>query len=138
MKPSKILSLALLFVCVLLPTIIATSCDDYQSDYETCMSSAEDGEPCAFCAFSGLGTTTTVCLTEEEAKKMNGIYECEYQASSVRRSILPAFNETDFVRFTSGYSSSNAVKYADSYCASHSEWLCAEFVARALNAGSTF
>lgn len=137
MFSSKELSFALLFVCALLPTFIAASCDNYQNDYKACMSTSENGDPCAFCVFSGLGTTTTVCVTEEEAKKMNKIYECEYQASSVKRSILPAFNETDVVKFTSGYSSSNAVKYADSYCASHSEWLCAEFVARALNAGNT-
>jgi hypothetical protein len=52
--------------------------------------------------------------------------------------IFPAFNETDVTttsQLTTSYSSSAAVKYADSYCASHSEWLCAEFVARSLNAG---
>ena len=39
---------------------------------------------------------------------------------------------------TGGYDSSASVKYANSYCASHSEWLCAEFVARSLNAGGLF
>ena len=40
---------------------------------------------------------------------------------------------------TSSYDSSTSVKWANSYCAKDSEWLwCAEFVARALNAGGMF
>ena len=34
---------------------------------------------------------------------------------------------------TLGYSPNAAVSWGNSYCGSHSEWLCAEFVARALN-----
>lgn len=30
------------------------------------------------------------------------------------------------------------MNYGNQYCASHSEWLCAEFVSRALNAGGLF
>lgn len=39
---------------------------------------------------------------------------------------------------SSSYSADAAVSWGNSYCASHSEWLCAEFVARALHAGGEF
>lgn len=39
---------------------------------------------------------------------------------------------------TATYNAAAAVSYANSYCAKDSEWLCAEFVARALHAGGEF
>lgn len=39
---------------------------------------------------------------------------------------------------TLSYTINSAVTFANSNCATHSEWLCAEFVSRALNAGGEF
>ena len=39
---------------------------------------------------------------------------------------------------TTSYDGNAAVNYSNSYCGKNSEWLCAEFVARALHAGGEF
>lgn len=123
--------IALLFlVVVALSSSLATKCEDYKKDEKKCLSTIEDGIACAFCSSAAVGTT---CTKETDAKTLPAsVFECEYKSSSLSGS---QGNET---LSTSTYSKSAAVDYGDSYCAKDSDWLCAEFVSRALHAGGLF
>ena len=54
-------------------------------------------------------------------------------ATSVVAVVKAAAKTEHNMNATLGYNGNAAVNWGNSYCGSHSEWLCAEFVARALN-----
>lgn len=74
----------------------------------------------------------------KDANSCSALSENPYTGGVGRQNPDVFFNTSVDNLGTTGYNVDAAVKYADSYCASHSEWLCAEFVARSLNAGGLF
>jgi len=110
---------------------------------------------CTYCPVDqichALGSIFNKCSSEEcislsaasscekkNADSCNALSGNPYPGGAVRQNPDVFFNSSSNDLGTTGYNVDAAVKYADSYCASHSEWLCAEFVARSLNAGCLF
>lgn len=81
-------------------------------------------------------------LVSSSALEVIGNLTTEVISESTSKNTFPLqADETDTdvsLNTTSGYSASAAVNWGNSYCNKDSEWLCAEFVARALNQGGMF
>ena len=105
---------------------------------DKCLQSTDSsGEKCAY-IINVNGESPGVCKPDSEAKglcEQYDYYKCTYQAAAA------SLNSTLLtLTLTTGasYSPSTAVSWADDRCATHSEWLCAEFVAHSLHAAGMF
>lgn len=65
----------------------------------------------------------------------------EHDSSKIQKdkeSILSSASNSSMLTTTASYNANAAVSWANNYCDSHDEWLCAEFAARALHEGGEF